>query len=118
MMDCSDGLATDLGHICRESGVGARVDIDRVPVAAAAATTARALGRDAVSWATAGGEDYELLLTCEAGRAEALARELRRATGTALTVIGEAVADGPQVVWVGGDGRPVTLTAGYEHFRG
>jgi thiamine-monophosphate kinase len=118
MMDCSDGLATDLGHICRESGVGARVDIDRVPVAAAAATTARTLGRDAVSWATAGGEDYELLLTCEAGRAEELARELRRATGTALTVIGEAVADGPQVVWVGGDGRPVTLAAGYEHFRG
>ena len=32
MMDCSDGLATDLGHICRESRVGARVDLDRLPV--------------------------------------------------------------------------------------
>src|SRR5262249_6803920 len=36
MMDCSDGIATDLEHVCRESGVGARVRIDGVPVAPAA----------------------------------------------------------------------------------
>jgi len=50
---------------------------------------ARALGAEALAWAVAGGEDYELLLTCDAAEAEALANGLRRATGATLTVIGE-----------------------------
>ncbi|HET8578757.1 MAG TPA: thiamine-phosphate kinase, partial [Methylomirabilota bacterium] len=65
MIDCSDGLSTDLGHICRESGVGARVMLDRLPVAAETRAAAAAAGADALRWAVAGGEDYELLLTCD-----------------------------------------------------
>src|SRR6266508_1311522 len=51
MQDCSDGVSTDLGHICRESGVGARVMLDRVPVAPEAQAAARALKADATRWA-------------------------------------------------------------------
>jgi thiamine-monophosphate kinase len=63
MIDLSDGLARDLGHICKESGVGAIVDADRVPIHDDARTLA---GRDKIgplTHALGDGEDYELLLT-------------------------------------------------------
>jgi thiamine-monophosphate kinase len=118
MLDCSDGLATDLGHICRESAVGARVALDLVPIASGAEAAARALGREPVQWATSGGEDYELLLTCDPGEVERLSTDFRRNTGTPLTVIGEIEAGTSGIVWIGPDGKPVALPAGFEHFRG
>ena len=117
MMDCSDGLSTDLGHICRESGVGARVLLDRVPVAAEARAAAAAIGADALRWAVSGGEDFELLLTCDPAAVEALASGLTRATGTPLTVIGEIEGLKEGVVFVDSTGRPVPVPGGYEHFH-
>jgi thiamine-monophosphate kinase len=121
MMDCSDGLATDLGHICRESRVGARVELDRLPVDPAAREVAGALGADALSWATSGGEDFELLLTCDPAAVGALRDGLRRATGTALTVVGEIEAFNALeagVMFLGAGGLRVAIPAGYEHFSG
>ncbi len=118
MMDCSDGLATDLGHICRESHVGARVELDRLPVNPAAREVAGALGADALSWATSGGEDFELLLTCERASVDALRDGLGRATGTALTVVGEIEALEKGVTFLGASGLRVAVPAGYEHFSG
>ena len=118
MMDVSDGVATDLAHICRESSVGARVRLADLPVAAATRAAADALGGDTDRWAAAGGEDYELLVTCAPGEVAAVARGLRDATGTALTVIGEIEAGPVDVRWIGRDGAVVALRAGYEHFHG
>jgi thiamine-monophosphate kinase len=118
MLDCSDGLATDLGHICRESAVGARVALDLVPIASGAEAAARALGHDPVQWATSGGEDYELLLTCDPAEVERLSTAFRKSTGTPLTVIGEIEAGKSGIVWLDADGNPVALPAGFEHFRG
>jgi thiamine-monophosphate kinase len=118
LMDCSDGLATDLGHICRESAVRARIDLSRLPIARAVRDAARHLGADAVAWATSGGEDYELLLTCEPAAAAALADGLLRATGTALTVIGHASAGPPEIEWTGARGERLQISAGFEHFHG
>jgi thiamine-monophosphate kinase len=115
MMDCSDGLATDLGHVCRESGTGARIDLDRLPIAAAVRDAARALGRDAREWAVSGGEDYELLLTCERDDFDALRAGLLAATGAVLTEIGSIVA-GREIRYVDEQGRPVAVRPGYEHF--
>jgi len=118
MMDCSDGLATDLGHICRESHVGARVELDRLPVDPDAREVAGALGADALTWATSGGEDFELLLTCERASVDALRDGLRRATGTALTVVGEIEAVAAGVTFLDAAGEPVTVAPGYEHLSG
>ena len=118
MMDCSDGLATDLGHICRESRVGARVELDRLPVDPAAREVAGALGADALSWATSGGEDFELLLTCDPAAVHALSDGLGRATGTALTVVGEIETLEKGVTFLGAGGLRVAMPAGYEHFSG
>jgi thiamine-monophosphate kinase len=118
MMDCSDGLATDLGHICRESGAGSRVQLERVPVAAAAREAARVLGGDAREWAVSGGEDYELLLTCDPAAADRLGAGLVEATGTALTVIGRIEGAAGEPVFVDADGTPVAVRGGFEHFHG
>jgi thiamine-monophosphate kinase len=118
MIDLSDGLSADLGHICRESGVGARVALDRVPVDAAARRVARDLHVDPLKWAVAGGEDFELLLTCDPASVEGLADGLRRATGADLTAIGLIDGQNPSVTFLDAAGNPVAMPAGYEHFSG
>jgi thiamine-monophosphate kinase len=117
MLDCSDGLATDLGHLCRESGVGARVRLDRLPLGHGVREAARALGADPVAWAVSGGEDYELLVTMDHAAAADVCRGLRAATGTALTVVGEVTAAGAGPVFVDARDRAVPVDPGYEHFR-
>jgi thiamine-monophosphate kinase len=63
-IDLSDGLSRDLGHICRLSGVGAIVDVDRVPIHADAVELSNRDGVPAIEHALHDGEDYELLFTC------------------------------------------------------
>jgi thiamine-monophosphate kinase len=115
MMDLSDGIATDLPRLVAESGTGATVDLRHLPVADAARAVAAALDHDPIAWATGGGEDYELLLTCERGAFERLRAGLRTALGTALTAVGE-IRTGHGVRWRDTDGRDAVVTAGFEHF--
>ncbi|XOF33507.1 MAG: thiamine-phosphate kinase [Candidatus Electrothrix sp. YB6] len=79
MMDLSDGLATDLSHLCQQSGTGARIEEDRLPGRSALAAAAAALPDAAVTdwitnWMTVGGEDYELLFTAASADTETLLR--------------------------------------------
>jgi thiamine-monophosphate kinase len=62
MMDLSDGLGTDLGHICRASGLGALLFQDQLPAHPCLQRAAQLLKVDPVPWMTGGGEDYELLV--------------------------------------------------------
>lgn len=63
MIDLSDGLATDLAHVCKESRVGAILDESRIPLAPAARRLARRQSGNPVHNALFDGEDYELLFT-------------------------------------------------------
>jgi len=63
MIDISDGFAIDLHRLCEASGVGAQVDLSKVPISAAAKRLARRTGRRPIDHALNDGEDYELLYT-------------------------------------------------------
>ena len=63
MIDISDGLASDLLHICKQSGVGARIYEDKLPIDAATKDAALELKLNPTTVALNGGEDYELLFT-------------------------------------------------------
>ncbi|MFH1639090.1 MAG: thiamine-phosphate kinase [Chloroflexota bacterium] len=110
-MDISDGILSDLKHICRASKVGARIDAGSVPVNP---EVRDCYGRRALELAIGGGEDYELLFT---GTPEAIEKVSARST-TPVTVIGEIVADhAGEVIVVDGSGKPLSLTmSGWDHF--
>ncbi len=118
MLDISDGLAGDLGHICEKSGVGARILAEKLPVANENRTLARAVRGDEWHFAVYGGEDYELLFTAPAVAADTLAEQITRETGTRVSIIGGILpaSEGRQLVLP--DARVVPLqTHGWDHFR-
>ncbi len=110
MIDVSDGLAQDLGHLCRASRVGAEVRLDDLPLAPACR---RALGAGAARFAVTAGEDYELLVAMPP-----VERARLRGLGCRLTRIGEVVAGPPRPRFLDATGRAVRLAlTGYDHFR-
>jgi thiamine-monophosphate kinase len=113
MIDISDGLAVDLGHLCEESGVGAVLYEKRIPVSPAARRMARRDGRPPLQHAFADGEDYELLFTVPAIEAARLERSrLGR-------VIGEAAAAEGMYLHRGDGAMEELAPGGWEHrFRG
>jgi thiamine-monophosphate kinase len=107
MIDVSDGLSTDLEHICEESGVGAVVEAGAIP----RARVGHPAKEVALDLALHGGEDYELLFT-SAGGVPA------RVAGVPVTRIGQ-ITRGRGMVLIGADGRRRRLAArGWEHFKG
>jgi thiamine-monophosphate kinase len=105
-IDLSDGLASDLNHICDASGVGSEVHADQLPRSAALEAYCRRHHLDPVAFALAGGEDYELLVT------GALA--LRDIPG--LVEVGEVVG-GDERTLLCGDTRCPLEPAGFDHLR-
>jgi thiamine-monophosphate kinase len=102
MIDTSDGLSTDLRHICDESGVGAIVDSAALPATS---------GEDALQLALHGGEDYELLFTAPPNR-----RIPARIAGVPITRIG-AITRGRQIKLHSPDWKSQPLpAAGWQHF--
>jgi len=105
MIDISDGLSTDLGHICKESGVGAEIDARAIPL------FGRGKSRVWLDFALHGGDDYELLFTS----GKQVPKEI---DGIPITFIGEITRQKGMRL-VDEAGRKRTLASkGWEHFRG
>lgn len=118
-MDISDGLALDLSRLCRESGTGATVRENRIPVSEAAKMAAAESGRRPVEHALTDGEDFELLLALPPrvwdGFAAFLASPGAPQGLAAFTRIGELTADaGLRIVDADGSVRPLDA-GGYQH---
>ncbi len=114
MIDISDGLMADLGHLCEASNLGAVIDAARLPLSPAAR---RAVNADPTldQAAVGGGDDYELVFTAPAAAADAVAAAARDA-GIAVTEIGRMTA-GAGVVLRDAKGAAIEVKlAGYRHF--
>jgi thiamine-monophosphate kinase len=111
-IDVSDGLLADLGHVCEQSGCGAVIDLDSLPLSAA--LQAISSRDEAETFALGGGDDYELCFTCRAGDADGV-RAAAAAAGTPVTEIG-FVSEGKGIRAQRG-GRDVALEVpGFVHF--
>ncbi|MBR5249389.1 MAG: thiamine-phosphate kinase [Bacteroidales bacterium] len=107
MMDISDGIASDLRHILKASGVGAEVYLDQLPISTELKTVCQEQGWDLYELAAGGGEDFELLFTAPA--------DLVNRVDFPIFPIGKIVA-GQGVKWQL-NGNDYTLkTIGYQHF--
>ena len=113
-IDVSDGLVADLGHLCAESGVAARVRADAVPLSDPARRVVAEFDIEIADLLT-GGDDYELLF-CAPPSARGDIDALGRRLDLPLTRIG-VMERGQSVTVVGTDGEPLALgRVGYTHF--
>ncbi len=109
-LDVSDGLVADAGHMAAASGLGLRIELEKVPFCHAA----RAVMTDPVSLLGAG-DDYELLFAMPPDRQDQV-QQISAALNIALTPIGQAI-EGEGVEVVDARGNPVAIEqAGYRHF--
>lgn len=119
MTDISDGLASDLRHICEESGVGAMVEPGLLPSSPDFDDAVSKYSWERESMLLSGGEDYELLFTLPGDIAQQVKALVARQGGIAVTIIGEVMPleYGIRLVDKAGCGRTMP-EHGYEHFSG
>ena len=113
-MDVSDGLTLDLSRLCQESGCGAVLDLDQVPIAAAAVELAALDGQSALHHALGDGEDFELILAMPPAEAQRLCRE--QPLETPVTTIGQFAAE--RGLWQSSATAPLRqplAVRGYKH---
>ena len=115
MIDVSDGLAADLEHILHNSSVGARLYVRKIPLSPFFRNKCRPLSDETLALALSGGEDYELLFTASASRADEVYL-LFAPLDTAVTVIGE-ITESPGLSLISEQGRESALIkTGFNHF--
>jgi thiamine-monophosphate kinase len=111
MMDLSDGLSSDMLHICRQSGVGCEIHESRVPVSEDAYNQALKFNLDPITCALNGGEDYELLFTIEPED------ETKISGHPYISVIGEITeVESGCVLLTKGNNRHRLTAQGWQHF--
>jgi thiamine-monophosphate kinase len=114
MIDLSDGLAADAGHVGRASGAQLRLELERLPLADGVTNVCAALGVDPRELAASAGEDYELCFCAPAHARERVESAVLGAGAVGVTWIGEVLAGAPGVTLVAGDGTETGLD-GFEH---
>jgi thiamine-monophosphate kinase len=112
-IDLSDGLVGDMGHVLRRSGVGATVQLDKVPRTKELAALPAAMQQECLLY---GGDDYELLFSAAPARSGAVRAAAQRC-GVPVSMIGRIEAQ-PGLVVLDAEGRALALRAGgFDHFK-
>jgi thiamine-monophosphate kinase len=116
MIDVSDGLSSDVGHICERSQVGVRIWAEWLPISAAVRHVAELTSTPPWQLALAAGEDYELCFTAPPEAVEELIAAVAE-TGTPVTMVGEILPARQDRRLVLPDGQEVPLEpSGWQHF--
>jgi thiamine-monophosphate kinase len=118
MIDTSDGFLGDLGHICEESGVGADLFKERIPVSEDLRDAARILLRDPHDFFLGESDDYELILTSPPEHVGLLRSVAAKCCSVPLTEVGEITqgTDGITLLLPDGERRPLKSLS-WDHFR-
>jgi len=112
MIDISDGLGSEVGHICKASRVGAEIRASAVPLHDEVRAAGRLLAVDPLRWAIGGGEDFELLFSMPPENVLRL-----RAMGVICYEVGRITDRSGQMLLISEDGTAAPLSGGYNHFQ-
>ncbi len=116
MVDLSDGLATDLAHICTESGIGAEIQADELPLSPLMREAADHLNLSALDLALKGGEDYQLLFTSSPDDRDKVYNLVKDKAGREIFCIGR-MSQRSGVYLSHSDGQIIEIGfQGYDHF--
>lgn len=107
MMDISDGIASDLRHIMKASGVGAVIELDKLPLSVELVSVCKKEGWDIYELATSGGEDFELLFTTSA--------EVAQNIKIPIYPVGK-ITEGNDLIWMKNNIKVNRDFDGYKHF--
>jgi thiamine-monophosphate kinase len=118
MIDTSDGFLGDLGHICEESGVGAEVFKEKIPISEDLRDAALILNRDPYDFFLGESDDYELVITCRPQDVALLHSIMIRCCPVPLTEVGRITSPAREItlLFPDGDRRPVK-PSGWDHFH-
>lgn len=109
MIDVSDGVASEVRHICEESKVGAAIYADKIPISQDTLNDAKKVAKDAVDFALYGGEDFELVFTANKNK-------LNQLKNFDASVIGE-ITDKKYGVKLIRNNKKLNLESGFDHFK-
>ncbi len=116
LIDLSDGLAGDAGHLAAASGVSLVLEVEAVPVQPGLSEVPELSRESGLRLALSGGEDYELCFCAPSGAVESWAERFQQTFGIGVTRVGR-VKEGPAEVLMQSGGRTLALEAGgFSHF--
>ncbi len=117
MIDLSDGLSSDLGHLMKQSGLGAEIDAAQIPLSDPLRRAALQMGIDPIEYAVNGGEDYELLFSVPKSRTQKLQKMIENGL-IAAHRIGTMAPRRTGLTLIDSSGRSRTIApGGWDHLK-